>query len=191
MDRREGGVMGDLGKLTDKQAAFVHYYVQSKNGTRAAKLAGYEGNDRTLGQVGYENLSKPEIRSAIDKILRDRLPSAADILDLMSVRATMDVTPYLADDGTLDIQALAKDGLGHLVKGIKPGREGVEIALVDPQTATKNLARYHRILGSDVQVDVSATLEASPDTLAALAAQIGIVQASISIEQNDTDDSTP
>ena len=103
----------------------------------------------------------------------------------------MDVTPYVREDGTLDIQALAKAGLGHLVKGIKPGREGVEIALVDPQTATKNLARYHRVLGSDVQIDMSATLEASPDALAALAAQIGIVQASIDTERDDTDDSIP
>ena len=35
------------------------------NATEAARRAGYKGNDMTLGQVGAENLKKPQIREAV------------------------------------------------------------------------------------------------------------------------------
>lgn len=50
-------------QLTDKQMKFVEVF--RGNATEAARLAGYEGNDKTLAQVGYENLRKPEILKAI------------------------------------------------------------------------------------------------------------------------------
>jgi phage terminase small subunit len=49
--------------LTEKQRRFVEAY--DGNATEAARLAGYEGDDATLAQVGYENLRKPEIVQAI------------------------------------------------------------------------------------------------------------------------------
>lgn len=52
-------------KLTFKQQKFVDLY--KGNATEAAKLAGYKGNRRTLGQVGDENLKKPRIWNAIQK----------------------------------------------------------------------------------------------------------------------------
>ena len=158
---------------------------------RAAQLAGYDGNVLTLGSVGAENLQKPAIKAEIDKRITASIPSAQETLALVSSTAVMDVTPYVREDGTLDVQRMGEDGLGHLVIGVKPGREGPEITLANPQTSRKMLARYHKLLGSDVQVDVNATLDAGPETLAALAAQIGIVQASIGTEQDDTDDSIP
>ena len=183
--------MGDLGKLTDKQELFVVWYVRLLNATRAAERAGYEGDTNTLGVTGHDLLSNPKIRAEIDKQLAASIPSAQEVLARVSQRAHTDITPYLDAEHRLDVERLRADGLGHLVMGVKPGREGTEYTLTSPETASKMLARYHKLLGSDVQVDVSATLEASPDTLAALAAQIGIVQSSIDTEQNDTDDSTP
>lgn len=49
--------------LTAKQQAFVDAY--KGNATEAARIAGYKGNDMTLGQVGFENMKKPEIVAAI------------------------------------------------------------------------------------------------------------------------------
>lgn len=49
--------------LTLKQQRFVEAF--DGNATAAAKVAGYKGNDQQLGQLGYENLKKPEIAAAI------------------------------------------------------------------------------------------------------------------------------
>lgn len=52
-------------KLTPKQQLFVSEYLKTGNATEAARKAGYKGNDKTLGQVGAENLKKPGIARAI------------------------------------------------------------------------------------------------------------------------------
>lgn len=57
------------GKLTDKQAAFVCEYLVDKNATQAAIRAGYSA--KTARSIGEENLSKPDIRAAIDAGLAD------------------------------------------------------------------------------------------------------------------------
>ena len=183
--------MGDLGKLTDKQELFVVWYVRLLYATRAAERAGYTGNDNTLRVTGCETLANPNVRAAIDAQLAASIPSAQEVLARVSQRAHTDIGAYYDDDGNLDLERMKSDGVSHLVKGANVGKDGVSWSLTDPQTATKTLARYHKLLGSDVQVDVNTTLTADADTLAALAAQIGIVQASISTEQDDTDDSTP
>lgn len=50
-------------KLTAKQRRFVEAY--AGNGTEAARVAGYKGNDETLAQVAAENLRKPYLAEAI------------------------------------------------------------------------------------------------------------------------------
>ena len=44
------------------------------NATRAAELAGYQGDENTLASIGSENLKKPKIRGAIrDRVSTDPL----------------------------------------------------------------------------------------------------------------------
>lgn len=54
-------------KLTLKQQAFVDSFIgiAAGNATEAARLAGYKGNDVTLGAVGAENIKKPQIQKTI------------------------------------------------------------------------------------------------------------------------------
>jgi len=172
-------------QLTGKQQLFVYWYVKLLNGTQAAKRAGYAGDDFTLGQVSYENLKKPEIKGEIDRQLKQGIIGADALLHRISAQATVDVTPYTRPDGTLDVQALAAAGLGHLVIGIEPTANGVKVALTSPQTAQKLLARYHRLLGDRLEVDVSAHTSIDPDTLASLAQQLKVLQDS-STSQDDT-----
>ncbi len=56
-----------MDQLTPKQQLFVDYYLQTFNGTEAARRAGYKGNDKTLSVVGSENLAKPCIVSQLTK----------------------------------------------------------------------------------------------------------------------------
>lgn len=54
-------------ELTPKQQLFIDAYLQSFNATDAARKAGYAGNDKTLAQVGAENLRKPYIAEALQQ----------------------------------------------------------------------------------------------------------------------------
>lgn len=49
--------------MTPKQELFVHEYLVDSNATQAAIRAGYSA--KTAGKIGFENLQKPEILSAL------------------------------------------------------------------------------------------------------------------------------
>jgi len=53
--------------LTKKQAAFVSAYLGEAEGnaTEACRLAGYQGDARSLAVIGFDNLRKPNISDAI------------------------------------------------------------------------------------------------------------------------------
>lgn len=56
--------------LTGKQQLFVDEYLIDLNATQAAIRAGYSA--KTAGQIGDENLKKPEIASAIQAAMNQR-----------------------------------------------------------------------------------------------------------------------
>lgn len=62
--------------LTGKQKLFIKEYLIDKNGARAAKAAGYNGNEDTLKAVACENLTKPYIASAIGEGLAEQLKNS-------------------------------------------------------------------------------------------------------------------
>lgn len=56
--------------MTPKQARFVEEYLIDLNASAAARRAGYRPNRADV--IGYENLLKPEIQSAIEAAQRER-----------------------------------------------------------------------------------------------------------------------
>lgn len=54
--------------LTYKQYVFCNNYIKSGNGLQSARLAGYRGNQNTLGTMANENLHKPAIVKYIDDV---------------------------------------------------------------------------------------------------------------------------
>jgi phage terminase small subunit len=56
--------------LTAKQQRFVAEYLIDLNATQAAQRAGY--SERTARSVGSENLTKPDIASAIQAAMKER-----------------------------------------------------------------------------------------------------------------------
>lgn len=85
-------------KLTTKQRRFcIAYSGEAKgNGTQAARLAGYKGNDATLSAVASENLQKPLviqlIRELAEKDERPKILSRAERRALLSEIARGEVT---------------------------------------------------------------------------------------------------
>jgi hypothetical protein len=68
--------------LPHKQRLFADYYLGEARGnaTKAARLAGYEGSDHVLHQIGHENLRKSEIRAVIHERLDEVGMSQGEIL---------------------------------------------------------------------------------------------------------------
>ena len=56
--------------MTPKQAMFVQEYLIDLNAARAAIAAGY--SKKTAKQIGQENLTKPDVKKAIDEALAER-----------------------------------------------------------------------------------------------------------------------
>jgi hypothetical protein len=54
--------------LTFKQYVFANNYIKSGNGLQSARLAGYKGNQNTLGVMANENLHKEAIIKYIDDV---------------------------------------------------------------------------------------------------------------------------
>lgn len=173
--------------FTPKQELFIVWYCKLLNATSAAERAGYAGDRASLGSQGAELLQNLAVRAEIDRRLKASIPSADETLSRIGAQAHADVTPYLDDELRLDVARLRADGLGHLVKGVRPGRQGPEVTLTDSQTAQKMLARYHRLLGDRLDVTVDATVDLGDGALAALTEQIHAAVQSASESDGDAE----
>lgn len=105
------------------------------NGTEAARIAGYKGNDTTLAAVSYENLRKPQIASLIEQLrsdaeskLRKPIFTAAQVLEKLTDIASADWRDF--------VQVKYNDS-GDIVSAILP--------LKDQLKALELLGKYHAL----------------------------------------------
>jgi len=67
----------DEDKLTAKQERFIECYLSNgMNGAAAAREAGY--SERTAKEQGYENLTKPHLKQAIDRKRQEMSENSED-----------------------------------------------------------------------------------------------------------------
>lgn len=92
--------MAKNGDLTDKQAAFVREYLVDLNATQAAIRAGY--SKKTARKIGSENLSKPDIATAIRKALEARSERTEVTQDWVISRLVENVERSMQADPVLD-----------------------------------------------------------------------------------------
>lgn len=145
--------------LTYKQRLFVSYYLGTANGnaTEAARLAGYA----IPKAQGTENLAKPAIRAAIDAKLTGPALAADETLARLADIATVDLgdfarffRPRRTKGGTwleFDLAAAKAAGVSHLIKSIKPTRNGMAIELHDSLAALDKLSKFHGLYRGEVR----------------------------------------
>lgn len=145
--------------LTDKQRAFVDWYLRTWNGTKAARRARYKGSDATLAAIASENLRKPKIRAAIEERLAEFAMGAQEVLARIGEQARASITAFIrVEGGTFELDLHQVRRFGHLVKKIRHTKHGVEIELHDSQRALELLGKYHVLfterldLSGEVQV---------------------------------------
>lgn len=90
--------------LTEKQKRFVDYFIETGNATEAAKKAGYR--ESTARFTGSENLTKPNIKAAIDERLAEmdakRMASAEEVMQFLTT----------AMRGELEEEVVTSEGTG-------------------------------------------------------------------------------
>jgi phage terminase small subunit len=74
-------------ELNNRQKLFVTYYIETRNGTKSAKLAGYEGDDNSLKVTASRLLTNANVQSALDSYFQSRILSANGVLSELSSMA--------------------------------------------------------------------------------------------------------
>lgn len=129
-------------KLTEKQKRFADYYIETGNGTEAAKKAGYKG--KNLNRIAAENLSKLDIKNYIDEKLEEmsskRIASANEVMELLTSAAR----------GELEEEVVVVEGEGDgcsMARTIKK-----QIGAKDRIKAAELLGKRYRLWTDKVEV---------------------------------------
>lgn len=159
MENQHSNPQGGAKRLTYKQEAFVRAYLGPAlgNATKAAELAGYSGRRGTLAEVGYENLRKPEIASAIAARLDELAMTRHEVLARLTDMARSDMGDFL-DEGekwgrpVVDLEKAIRDKKTHLIKKIAFTKGKLEFELYDAQAALVQLGKYHKLFVDRTEV---------------------------------------
>lgn len=106
--------------LTPKQERFVQEYLIDLNATQAAIRAGY--SQRTARQIGDENLSKPDIRAAIQSAKAERSKRTEitqdRVLQELARIAFFDLRTLYREDGSLKAMSELDDDAAAVLAGV-------------------------------------------------------------------------
>lgn len=151
-----------MSRLTDKQKAFIVEYVKDFNGTQAAIRAGYSEN--TANVIASQNLTKLNIREAIDNYFADKVMSANEVLYHLTEVARGDIGDLITHYGEPDLETASELGKTNLIQSIKTktivsGKDDsethfTELKLYDRLRALDLLAKYHNLTNnSNVKIE--------------------------------------
>lgn len=135
------------GRLTGKQQAFVNAYCGEANfnATRAAELAGYEGDYWTLAQVGSKNLKTPKIAERVSEYFAAFAMTSGEVLMRLGEIARGEWAQYVDNEGNVDFARLKADDKIHLVSEIRDTRNGKSVKFCDMQGALVQIGKHHRL----------------------------------------------
>lgn len=147
--------------LTVKQKLFVEAYLSNGfNATKAARTAGYSGNDAQLAVRGSETVRNRKVDELIQQRLKEAAMSANEVLARLSAMARGDLSEFVGLTQA-QIKAHPQAYLLHKVKTTRQTygsgddamtEEKVEIELYDAQAALNTLAKHHKLLTDRVEV---------------------------------------
>lgn len=174
----------DRPELTLKQRKFCLAYVGEANGNgiEAARLAGYKGNDVTLGAVAYENLRKPQIARFIEQLRADaeiaasgKILSATEVLVGLTRIADADIAEIFEADGTFDLASAKKRNVSRLIKSMafdKDTGKLTKLELHNAHGAHVDLGKYHKLFVD--RLEIVKPTEAAREAFQSILSQTGI-----------------
>lgn len=140
-------------ELTPQYKAFADAYLGEAGFSpqKAAKLAGFKGDVRSLKVTGFRLIRNPIIREYIDKQLADFGLSANEVLARLSEIARGSVEDVLTEDGTFDYKGAKKAGTLSLIKKLKFTDGGVEFELHSAHEALRDIGKYHKLFADRIE----------------------------------------
>lgn len=167
--------------LTEMQQRFCLYYLQCWNATQAAIEAGY--SKKTAGEIGYENLKKPEIQAEIQRVMDETAMGAKEVLARLTAEARANLAelmePYnvpildregnhVGDRQSFRLKPEAFQKYGYLIKSISPTSSGeVKFELYDAQKAKELIGRHRNMFKeTSLNVDLSKLTDAQLERIA-------------------------
>src|SRR5690349_6208578 len=160
----KASVIIDPDFLDVQMLSFVNHYIVCMNGTEAARLAEYSGDDATLAVQATRLLRNAKVLREIDNRLKQFSMSANEVLIHLTDIARGDIADALDNSGAIDPLEAKRRGKSHLIKRFKhktktitttndDGDNGseiledeTEIEMYDRLDALKTLAKYHSLL---------------------------------------------
>lgn len=152
-------------ELTDKQRLFCTYYIEKFNATQSAIKAGY--SKKTARTIGYENLTKPYIKSYIKEIKKIRFQNeyleTKRILERHKQIAFSDIKDFVEFEMSVDDMGerrwlfKIKDDCevdGTLIKKIRYSSNGPAIELEGRDKSLDFLTRFY---GLDIRTELEKT----------------------------------
>lgn len=124
--------------LTAKHQVFIAEYLKCWNASEAARRAGYTGDANTVGPRLLANVG---ISEEIERRKAEIIMSADEVLARLTEQGRAAYSAYFTADGSVDLGKLIADGKAHLIKKIKPTKEGLEVEFYDAQAALAQLAK--------------------------------------------------
>ena len=124
--------------LTAKQQVFIAEYLKCWNASEAARRAGYTGDANTVGPRLLANVGVSE---EVDRRKAEIFMSSDEVMARLTEQGRAAYSTYFTPDGSVNLAQLVADGKGHLIKKIKPTREGLEVEFYDAQAALALLAK--------------------------------------------------
>ncbi len=129
-------------EIPPKQAMFIEYYFQNgQNATEAARSAGYNGNDVTLGQIGYQLLNKHNLRERQRERAAEAGITSNMVIGVMVSHLFANMEDFIDEDGNVDLKRIKERKLGHLVKAVSHTKHGPRLELHDSFKAGAQLCK--------------------------------------------------
>jgi phage terminase small subunit len=136
--------------LSLRQRDFALAYATHRNATRAAKEAGYSGDDNGLAVAGHRVLRNVKVRQFINELTETRaLPKYAVLAELAAL-ATADPSIFYDEHGKVSWAMVKK--YGQVIQSITHYRgEKVEIKLHDKIKALELLGKNLQLFADRVE----------------------------------------
>lgn len=154
-------------KLNDRHKKFADFYVgeAALNATRAAKLAGYQGDENTLAVTGSRLLRNAKVRTYIDEQLDDLTLTTNEVLSILTRQAKGSLADVLDGNGNFDLADAKKRGVDGLLKKLKvrefvtKNKDGdqeiertYEYEIHDAKDAAVHLGRYRKLFTDKTEI---------------------------------------
>lgn len=150
---------------TPRESLFINAYLSNGfNARRAAEAAGLGNTPGSSTVAGYQTLSRPHVRQAVDKMLLQRHLGKTEILSRLAAQAFASVDDLLDDKGNLDVLKARERGVLSAVQEWtettdKDGKRKVKAKFYSAQRALELLGHAQDALKFNVEASGTVTLK--------------------------------